>query len=96
MNYNDLTLKQSKNDKNISEELNDWVDALENLILFNGREDASDLIKNFVKHAENKGLLDSSFANLPFENSISQFEEIDIQVIGKLKKESGTLSDGML
>ena len=63
--------------KNISEELNDWVDALENLILFNGREDASDLIKNFVKHAENKGLLDPSFANLPFENSISQFEEID-------------------
>jgi pyruvate dehydrogenase E1 component len=64
------------NKKN-SEEINDWVDALENLILFNGKEDASELIKNFVKYAENKGLLNSSFANLPFENSISQFEEID-------------------
>jgi len=63
--------------ENNSEEINDWVDALENLILFNGKEDASELIKNFVKYAENKGLLDSSFANLPFENSISQFEEID-------------------
>ena len=63
--------------KNNSEEINDWVDALENLILFNGKEEASELIKNFVKYAENKGLLESSFANLPFENSISQYEEID-------------------
>ena len=60
-----------------TEEINDWLDALDNLILFNGRDDASQLIKNFVKHAENKGLLDSSFANLPFENTISQYEEIN-------------------
>ncbi|MFL2487576.1 MAG: pyruvate dehydrogenase (acetyl-transferring), homodimeric type [Gammaproteobacteria bacterium] len=63
--------------KNSSEEINDWVDALENLILFNGKEGAAELIQNFVKYAENKGLLESSFANLPFENSISQYEEID-------------------
>ena len=61
--------------QNHSEEFQDWVDALENLVLFNGREDASDLIQNFVKYAENKGLLESSFADLPFENSISQYEE---------------------
>ena len=64
--------------KKYSEELHDWIDALENLILFNGKEDASELIQNFVKYAENKGLLvDSSFANLPFENSISQYQETD-------------------
>ena len=43
--------------QNNSEEFNDWIDALENLVLFNGREDASELIQNFVKHAENKGLI---------------------------------------
>ena len=62
---------------NNSEEFNDWIDALENLVLFNGREDASKLIQNFIKHAENKGLLESNIADLPFENSISQYEEID-------------------
>jgi len=63
--------------QNHSEELHDWIDALENLVLFNGKEDASELIKNFVKHAENKGLLESNFIDLPFENSISQYEEND-------------------
>ena len=63
--------------QNHSEELHDWIDALENLVLFNGRENASDLLQNFIKYAENKGLLDSTFANLPFENSISQYEEND-------------------
>ena len=60
-----------------SEEINDWVDALENLVLFNGREDASQLISNFVRYVESKGLLDPSFTDLPFENSISQYEEIN-------------------
>ena len=66
-----------ENKKYNQEELNDWIDALENLILFNGKEDASELIQNFLKYAENKGLLESDFASLPFENSISQYEEIN-------------------
>ena len=66
-----------KNNPKNQSELQDWVDALENLVLFNGKDDASELIQNFVKYAENKGLLESGFANLPFENSISQYEEID-------------------
>ena len=66
-----------KNNPKNQAELQDWVDALENLVLFNGKDDASELIQNFVKYAENKGLLESGFANLPFENSISQYEEID-------------------
>jgi len=61
--------------QNHSEEFQDWIDALENLVLFNGRDDASELIQKFVKYAENKGLLESNFADLPFENSISEYEE---------------------
>ena len=66
-----------KNTPPVNENIVDWVDALENLILFDGRDDASELIQNFVKYAENKGLLESGFANLPFENSISQYEETE-------------------
>ena len=64
-----------KNNPLNHEELHDWVDALENLVLFNGKEDASKLIEDFVKYAQNKGLLGSGFTSLPFENSISQYEE---------------------
>ncbi len=66
-----------KNNPKNQSELQDWVDALENLVLFNGKDDASELIQHFIKYVENKGLLESGFANLPFENSISQYEEID-------------------
>ena len=58
-----------------NEELHDWIDALENLVLFNGKDNASELIQNFIKYAQNKGLLESSFYALPFENSISPYEE---------------------
>ena len=64
-----------KNNPVNNNELNDWVDALENLMLFNGKENASELIQDFVKYAENKGLLESTHAELPFENSISQHLE---------------------
>ena len=60
-----------------NEELFDWVDALDNLIFFNGKEDASLLIKQFVKYAQNKGLLDGSYAEYPFENSILKEEQHD-------------------
>ena len=58
--------------KKNSEEIHDWVDALENLVLFNGKNEASNLIEEFDKYAQNKGLLKPGFAELPFENSISQ------------------------
>ena len=65
--------------KNITQndELNDWVDALENLILFNGKENASNLLEEFFKHVKNKGLIEQTNFALPFQNSISQYEEID-------------------
>ena len=66
-----------KNDPSNQDELFDWIDALENLVLFNGKQEASALIEEFVKYAQNKGLLEPGFSTLPFENSISQYEEID-------------------
>ena len=58
-----------------SNDLNDWVDALENLILFNGRDETSKVLKEFISHAENKGLIDNYLNRPPFLNSISSDEE---------------------
>ena len=58
-----------------TEDLNDWVDALENLILFNGKDEASVVLKKFISHAENKGLIDNYLNKPPFINSISADEE---------------------
>ena len=66
----------SKN-SNFQEELSDWIDALENLVLFNGKESAEELINDFLEYAQNKGLIKSIKTDLPFENSISQYEEDD-------------------
>ena len=60
-----------------SEDLNDWVDALENLILFNGKDEAAEILKEFISHAENKGLIDNYLNKPPFINSISADEELD-------------------
>ena len=58
-----------------NEEINDWIDALENLILFNGKNETEKIIHEFLNYADNKGLLSDSHRSLPFENSISQYEE---------------------
>ena len=63
----------NKNTNN--EDYIDWIDALEDLILFNGEEHTKATIKSFLSYANSKGLLDDSFHELPFENSISRDEE---------------------
>ena len=60
-----------------SEDLNDWVDALESLILFNGRKETAEILKEFISHAENKGLIDNYLNKPPFINSIPSDEEVE-------------------
>ena len=64
-----------KNDSVDHSELNDWIDALENLVLFNGREDAKNLIGQLISYAESRGLTEENLRKLPFENTISHHEE---------------------
>ena len=64
-------------DSNYQDELNDWVDALDNLMLFNQHEDSKKIITEFVSHAQNKGLIEDNIFDLPFINSISNYEEIE-------------------
>ena len=56
-------------------DLQDWIDALENIILFDGKDQAENLINSFLTHASNKGLNINELTNIAFENSISEYEE---------------------
>ena len=58
-------------------DLIDWIDALENLLLFNGEKDAKQIINEFFDYAQNKALIKNEKTQLPFENSIGNYEEID-------------------
>ncbi len=62
--------------QNLHEDLHDWIDALENQILFNGKEDTKFLISEIFRYANSKGLLEDDLRELPFENSISEYEEL--------------------
>ncbi len=70
--YNSLMKFEPKT----NEDLIDWVDALENLILFNGKEHTKKTIESFLSYANSKGLIDDIYHQMPFENSISNDEEI--------------------
>ena len=61
-----------KNQPKNNDELLDWIDALDNLILFNGTEDSKRIISEFIAYAKNKGLVENKILQLPFENTISQ------------------------
>jgi pyruvate dehydrogenase E1 component len=60
-----------------NEDLFDWIDALENQLLFNGSQDTKKLLSQFISYVENKGLLNDDLRKLPFDNSISPFNESD-------------------
>ena len=65
------------NKQSLESDVFDWVDALENSILFDGKEHTKELLDQIISHAENKGLLSNSINSLPFENSISHHNEED-------------------
>ena len=70
-----------------NQDLQDWIDALENLDLFDGTEHAKEIVNDFFKYAENKGFIDDFFKQIPFENTISVDEEEDYLMMSKLYDE---------
>ena len=70
-------MKNIENLPKNNEDLQDWLDALDNLMLFNGKESTKNLVNAFISYADNKGLIKDDFKSLPFINSISIDEEID-------------------
>ena len=64
------------NKKSLYNDLHDWIDALEDLSLMEGKEHTKELVAKFLEYAENQGFLPNNFNTLPFENSISYHHEI--------------------
>jgi len=65
-----------------NEDLNDWVDALEYQILFNGKDNAQEILSEFLSYAKNKGLFVNENAALPFENSYLNMKKSIILATG--------------
>ena len=66
-----------KNQPSHNDELLDWIDALENLLLFNGHDDSKRIVNEFISYAKNKGLVENSNSYHPFENSISHHTQAE-------------------
>ena len=49
-----------ENKPKIHDDIHDWIDALENQILFNGKEETKFLISEIFKHANSKGLIEDN------------------------------------
>ena len=64
-----------KENNNLNIDLQDWIDALNDLSLLEGDDHAKNLIKLFLEHIDNNGFLPDNFNTLPFENSISHYHE---------------------
>ncbi len=61
---------------NLQKDLQDWIDALEDLSLLEGSDHTKQLVEQFLQYIENKGFLSEKLNQLPFENSISHHNEI--------------------
>ena len=75
-----------KKDTQYSEELNDWIDALENLVLFDGKDKAKIIVKEIISHAKNKGLIDEAFFPLLLRIQLRNMKNYHILETGILKK----------
>tara|TARA_X000000950_G_scaffold242345_1_gene296649 strand:- start:3494 stop:6109 length:2616 start_codon:yes stop_codon:yes gene_type:complete len=60
---------------NLNSDLNDWIDAIEDLRLLEGSDHVKAIAKSFIQHLDNKGLIEKNLYELPFINSISKYVE---------------------
>ena len=58
-----------KENNNLNIDLQDWIDALNDLSLLEGDDHAKNLIKLFLEHIDNNGFLPDNFNN--FKTNIS-------------------------
>ena len=63
-------------DPNISEDFQEWLEALENTMLSEGSEYATKLLERFYLEAKLMGIDVKNLQNLPFKNSVLYDDEI--------------------
>ena len=60
----------------INDEFSDWLEALENVLVSDGPEYASELLKKVISEAKNKGLNLEGILNPSFKNTITSDLEV--------------------
>ena len=62
-------------EKKYSQEINEWIEALENTLLTDGLEATSDLLEVLYQEASFKGIDISNISKPSFKNTVSIYEE---------------------
>jgi pyruvate dehydrogenase E1 component len=65
------------NNSYFNEEVREWLEALENTILSEGKDYASQLLEQLYQEAKNSGITVEDISNPPFKNSVSNDEECE-------------------
>ena len=78
-------------DKNIHTDLEDWIDALENLELFNGNDYTKQVVNQFIAYIDKKNLIDDIYKSIPFENTISHYDELNYPGDWDIEEKNKTL-----
>jgi len=78
-------MKIDKSPNSVSTDLQEWIEALENVLLSDGKSFSEELLARVINEAKNLGLNIENSALFPFKNSVSKDFELDYP--GDLEKE---------
>ena len=77
------------NNPDFNQDFQEWLEALENMLLTEGDEYTSDLLKKIYQEAKIKGIDIEDIFNPPFKNTVSFDEEIpypgDLKIEEKIR-----------
>ena len=74
------------NNPEFNTELKEWIEALENTILSDGKEYSKELLKALFTEASLKGIVLDELNDPSFKNTVQSDEELPYPVTGILKK----------
>ncbi len=78
-------METKKNSQAINADVKEWVEALENILLLDGKSFSEELLARVITEAKNLGLDIDNNSLLPFKNSVPKDLELDYP--GDLDKE---------
>ena len=69
------------------EELQDWIEALDNSLISDGKEYSIQLLSALIEEARARGLNTNRLQNWPFKNTVLNDEEVSYPKLGFRGKE---------
>ena len=70
-------MKIDKSPISVNTDLQEWIEALENVLLSDGKPFSEELLARVINEAKNLGLNINNSSLFPFKNSVSKDFELD-------------------